>query len=215
MKRNPPVLEGLGVALLMALLVTTGIILASYENSNNQMNTATIPGTPQVIKSAEILNTPSVESTLPTVIPSPTHCPQPVGWETYVMQSGDSLEALASERLADIGEVMGANCLTMPGALPGSTIFLPPKPSTLTPTITRTATITQTPTITLRPCDYPEGWIRYDVKPGDTPFKLGVRFNLSEVELVTGNCLSLDTTLKPGEIILVPKQPTVTPTPRK
>jgi LysM repeat protein len=131
------------------------------------------------------------------------------------MQSGDSLESLAVERLADLGEVMGANCLTRPGALPGSIIYLPPRPATLTLTITQTPTITRTPTLTLRPCDYPEGWIRYDLKPGDTLFKLGVRFHVSEVDLATGNCLSLDSALLPGEVLLVPEQPTSTPTPKK
>ena len=215
MKRNPPVLEGLGVALLVAFLVTTAMILASYDNFNSQKNTTNITGTAQVVESAAVLTTPSEQPTFPTAIPSLTRCPLPDGWVTYVMQSGDSLEALAGERQADLGEVMGANCLTLPGALPGSTIFLPPRPSTLTPTITSTPTITQTPTVTLFPCDYPEGWIRYDIKPGDTLFKLGVRFHVSEVELATDNCLSLESPLQPGRVILVPKPPTATPTPRK
>jgi LysM repeat protein len=214
MKRNPPVLEGLGVALLVAILVTTGLILTSYENFSSQINTAKNTGTPLIPASSGILTTPSEQPAFPTVISSPTRCPKPDGWVTYVMQSGDSLEALASQRQTDLGEVMGANCLTLPGALPGSTIFLPPPPPTLTSTITPTSTITRTPTITLRPCDYPAGWKRYNVHAGDTLFKLGVRFHISEEELATGNCLSLDAKLQPGDVILILEQPTATPTPR-
>jgi LysM repeat protein len=215
MNRNPPVLEGLGVALLMAVVVTTGIILASYENLSSQNNTQKITGTFQPVTSVVVLTTPSEQPVLPTIAPSLTRCPLPNGWVTYVMQSGDSLEELASERNTDLGEVMGANCLALPGALPGSTIFLPPRPATLTPTITSTPTITRTPTITLRPCDYPKGWKRYNVNAGDTFFKLGVRFHISEVELAAGNCLTLDSVLRPGDVILILEPPTATPTPRK
>jgi LysM repeat protein len=211
MKRNPSLFEGLGITLLVAVLVTSGVMLAGLENFSREPITSNNRNTPPSTTSA-LAPTGLPEN--PTTTPLPTTCPQPDGWETYVMQSGDSLEALAGERIADLGEVMGANCLTRPGALPGSTIYLPPRPPTLTPTITRTPTVTNTPTITLRPCDYPAGWKRYEIKAGDTIFKLGVRFGVSEVDLVTSNCLILGSALHPGDILLVPEQPTSTPTPR-
>jgi hypothetical protein len=215
MNRNPSLFEGIGVALLVALFVTGGIILVSYENTISGKKFAEIIATPQGMAALEVSKTSTVAVTIPQVLPSPTVCPQPEGWEIYEMQIGDSLEGLAGDRFADLGEVMSANCLTLPGALPGSIIFLPPRPPTLTPTITRTPTITQTPTTTLLPCDYPTGWIRYELTPGDTLFKLGVRFHVSEGDLVTGNCISLGSALHPGDVLMVPKQPTITPTPRK
>jgi hypothetical protein len=215
MNRNPSLFEGISVALLVALLVTGGIILTSYENTISGKKSVEIITTPPVMDGLDVTQTSTEVVTIPSVYPTPTVCLQPEGWEIYQMQIGDSLEGLAEDRLADLGEVMGANCLTLPGALPGSIIFLPPRPPTLTPTITRTPTITQTPTTTLRPCDYPAAWIRYELTPGDTLFKLGVRFHVSEGDLVTGNCISLGSALHPGDVLLVPKQPTVTPTPRK
>jgi LysM repeat protein len=215
MNRNPSLMEGLGIALLAALLVTAGIILAGLENPAVEKTSVQNESTPQLVESSAVFNAPTELPAVPTRLPTPTFCPPMDGWEPYVIQSGDSLESLAAERLADLGEVMGANCLTRPGALPGSTIFLPPRPPTLTSTITRTPTITQTPTITLRPCDYPKSWRRYELKPGDTLFKLGVRFHISEVDLVTGNCLSLGSALHPNDVLLVPEQPTATPTPGK
>jgi LysM repeat protein len=215
MKHNPSLLEALGITLLVAVLVTSGVLLAGYE-SNFASPTMDVVKSPSMeVNVVTGINTPTSLASSPTNTVEPTICPQPDGWETYVMQNGDSLEALATERVADLGEVMGANCLTRPGALPGSTIYLPRKLPTLTFTITQTLTITPTPTSTLRPCEYPAGWLRYEVKAGDTIFKLGVRFRVSEVELVTGNCLSLGSILHPGDVLLVPEQPTITPTPRK
>jgi len=208
MNRNPSLLEGLGAALLVALLVTAGIILASFENPARELSSVKTESTAHSSPN-------SISNSTPTQSPYPTSCPQPEGWEPYIIQNGDSLELLAEERQTNIGEVMSANCLSRPGALPGTSIFLPPRPPTLTPTITQSPSITSTQTITLRPCVYPSGWKRYEIKPGDTLFKLGVRFRISEVDLVTGNCLSLGSAFHPGYVLLVPEQPTATPTPRK
>ncbi|MEI8132834.1 MAG: hypothetical protein WCG34_10395, partial [Leptolinea sp.] len=127
MNRNPSLWEGLGAALLMALLVTAGVILAGLENPSRQL--------PAIkTESPQISDTISVSYNTPTQLTFPTPCAPPEGWKPYIMLSGDSLELLAGERLTDIGEVMGANCLSRPGALPGTSIFLPPRPPTLTPT---------------------------------------------------------------------------------
>ncbi len=214
MKRNPSLLEGLLIALLAGLLVTGAILIAGYENlaSSDQVAAAPIPVLDETLELIEVpLESVSVT---PSVIPSPTLCPVPTGWEPYEIKMGDSLEALAGERLAQLAEVMAGNCLDRPGALPGAIIYLPPPPPTLTPTITSTPTITFTPTITLRPCDYPEGWMRYSLKPGDTLFKLGVMFRTSEVEIMTANCLAFGQPLYAGDIIMVPPQPTSTPNPK-
>lgn len=215
MKRNPSLLEGLLIALLAGLLVTGAILIAGYENlftSSGQVEATSLPVQGETIELVEA----SLEaiSVTPSVIPSPTLCPVPPYWEPYEIKMGDSLEALAGERLAQLVDVMAANCLDRPGALPGAIIYLPPLPPTLTPTITSTPTITFTPTTTLPPCDYPEGWIRYSLKPGDTLFKLGVMFRTSEVEILTANCLAFGKALHAGDILLVPPLPTSTPTPK-
>jgi len=219
MKRNPSLLEGLIIALVVALLVTGVVFLVAFEYFKTNPLTTPQPSAPVSAAGPSIVETapaplkPSTE--IPAESPTPTACPLPDGWEPYEMKTGDSLEALAGERLANLADVMAANCLSRPGSLPGSIIFLPPPPPTLTPTITSTPTITPTPTITLRPCDYPQAWVRYSLKPGDTLFKLGVRFQTSEVDLLTGNCLSFGTALHAGDILMVPTLPTATVTPRQ
>jgi hypothetical protein len=214
MKRNPTLLEGLLIALLAGLLVTGAILLAGYENLG-------LSGT-KALPTVEIAEAPqNLTVELPVAVtgtqfeqPTATICPPPEGWDPYEVKTGDSLGLLAGERLIELNVVMEANCLSRPGALPGTIIYLPPLPPTLTPTITSTPTITFTPTITLRACEFPQGWVRYSLKPGDTLFKLGVLFKTSEVEIITSNCLSFGTALHAGDILMVPSIATATPSPR-
>jgi hypothetical protein len=215
MKRNPTLLEGLLIAALVALLVTAAVLLAGYENLGLMRQVSSPTQSEPVAGSLVSMDTPVESNSTPTVMATPTICPQPEGWLPYEIQSGDSLENLAGERLAVLSEVMTGNCLIRPGALPGTIIYLPPPPPTLTPTITFTPTISLTPTITLRPCDYPQGWVRYSLKSGDTLFKLGVLFRTSEVDLLTGNCLSFGTALHAGDILMVPTSPTATVSPKQ
>jgi hypothetical protein len=219
MKRSPSLFEGLIIALVVALLVTGVVFLVAFEyfKVNPKVSQQTV--TPKSAVEIPITETGAAPLDTSTVIPAksrtPTACPLPEGWEPYKMKSGDSLESLAGARLAVLADVMAANCLSHPGALPGSIIYLPPLPPTITPTITSTPTITPTSTTTLRPCDYPHNWVRYNLKPGDTLFKLGVLFQTSEVDLLTGNCMSFGTALHAGDILMVPTLPTATVTPQQ
>lgn len=219
MKRSPSLIEGLTIALVVAALVTGVVLLVAFEYLKTSQQAPPQPAASESVSAASISETlPATEPAatgIPPESPTPTACPQPEGWSPYEMKTGDSLEALAGARLATLEDVMAANCLSRPGALPGTIIYLPPEPATLTPTTTNTPTITHTATITLRPCDYPQNWVRYSLKAGDTLFKLGVLFQTSEVDLLTGNCLSFGTALHAGDILMVPQVPTATVTPRK
>jgi hypothetical protein len=220
MKRGPSLIEGLIIALIVAALVTGVVFLVAFEylKTTQQASTqplATAPASTHVPEPESLPAGEQPSEKAPAALTTPTACPIPDGWAPYEMQTGDSLESLAGSRLATLDNVMAANCLSRPGALPGTVIYLPPEPATLTPTITSTATITPTATITLRVCDYPHGWVRYSLKSGDTLFKLGVLFQTSEVDLLTGNCLSFGKALHTGDILMVPPVPTETVTPRK
>lgn len=88
---------------------------------------------------------PTATRILPTAIPSITplpgvgapsgggvplpNCPQPSGWITYVVQTGDSLGALAANTGTTINALAQANCLDNPDSLfSGQTIYLPRVP---------------------------------------------------------------------------------------
>jgi hypothetical protein len=220
MKHNPSLIEGLVIALIVAILVTGVVFLVAFEYFKTGAPSGQQPTVTELFVIAPAGTQPAalpVESTteISAETMTPTACPRPEGWEPYEMKTGDSLESLAGARLSTLEDVMTGNCLSRPGALPGSIIYLPPAPPTLTPTVTSTPTITPTATITLRPCDYPRNWVRYSLKPGDTLFKLGVLFQTSEVDLLTGNCLSFGTALHAGDILMVPTPATATITPVK
>jgi LysM repeat protein len=220
MKRNPSLVEGLAIALIVAILVTGVVFLVAFEYFKLNPATGQIPAVTELSSAAPMVSQPAalpVESTTetPAETLTPSACPRPEGWEPYEMKTGDSLEALAGARLATLDDVMAGNCLSRPGALPGTIIYLPPAPPTITPTVTSTPTISPTATITLRACDYPRNWLRYTLKPGDTLFKLGVLFQTSEADLLTGNCLSFGTALHAGDILMVPSLTTATVTPAK
>lgn len=99
--------------------------------------------TPTPIPTAAPL--PTATRILPTPIPSITplpgvgapagggaavpNCPQPSGWITYVVRSGDSLGALAANTGTTVAALAQANCLDDPNTLfAGQTIYLPRVP---------------------------------------------------------------------------------------
>ena len=92
MKRNPTLLEGLFIALLLALLITSAVILAGYESKGipRLQNAATQPAVeynPNPTVQPQVLT----EITMaPSEVPSPTVCPIPEGWTPYEIQIGDS-----------------------------------------------------------------------------------------------------------------------------
>ncbi len=97
------------------------------------------------------------------------------------------------------------------------------KPSrTPTPTLTAVATAALAPSATLAPsntsqpptpaiapsltptvCAPPGGWVAYTVRPGDTLFRIGLRYGLTVTELEQANCLAGDS-INYGQRIFVP-----------
>ena len=52
----------------------------------------------------------------------------------------------------------------------------------------------------------PDGWIWYEVQPGDTLEKLGKRTDITVDELAEVNCLEENEHLVPGSLIFIPEQ---------
>lgn len=65
----------------------------------------------------------------PTLDPNDGTCPQPVGWVAYVVETGDSLGALAEATGSTVAALEAANCMTNADTLfVGETIWLPNDP---------------------------------------------------------------------------------------
>ncbi|MCB0168320.1 MAG: LysM peptidoglycan-binding domain-containing protein [Anaerolineae bacterium] len=66
------------------------------------------------------------------ILPTPTPCQisPPASWESYAVQSGDTLFGIASARGTTVAEVMRVNCLTSDSIqIHQTTLYLPPLPT--------------------------------------------------------------------------------------
>jgi len=125
-----------------------------------------------------------------------------MGWLPYVVQSGDTLDKIATRHWISSSELQQANCLLKIGFLPGVIIYVPPAP-------TQTPVPTQTPL----PCGRPYGWIVHIVQTGDTLYRLSLTYGISVVELQQANCMGSSTLLHVGQILYIPPWAARTPWP--
>jgi LysM repeat protein len=207
---------------LLIALASTALIIGSFSLSLTEGSIAanlapaqplspttapTLPPSLPSLESATPSPTLTLTSTLPLVpswtstwtpgvSPSPTNCPPPMGWLAYVVQSGDTLEKIASHYQTSVATLQQANCLLTTGVLPGIVIYVPPIP-------------TQTP---LR-CGRPSGWIFYIVQAGDTLYRLSQAYGISVAQLQQANCMGSSTLLHVGQPLYVPPWAPHTPSP--
>lgn len=63
------------------------------------------------------------------VIAPNANCPQPVGWITYLVESGDTLGLLSLQTDTPVADLATANCITDTDTLyTGQTLYLPRQP---------------------------------------------------------------------------------------
>ncbi len=134
--------------------------------------------------------------TSPTATLSPsTACPAPSGWNSYIVQLGDNLTALAQRYGVAASTLKEANCLVADELLPETRLHVPPYP-----------------TATPIPCGAPRNWtMSYYVKSGDNLYQIGLKYRVSVQELQLANCLGYSTQIKVGQRLFVPNVPTSTP----
>ncbi len=153
------------------------------------------------------VQSPEVVTASHTPLPATrTACPQPLGWQVYTVQTGDTLEGLAQQYGIAVTELLAANCLSSTITIPGAQIYAPPL-ITSTPTLLPMLSLTITPTATR--CAPPRGWIRYTVQPGDTLTRLSGLYRVSVWELRQANCLWSDY-IRAGQRLYVPNVATST-----
>ena len=194
------------VGTLSLLFILGGLSTTLAENRINEpLPIITEPSTPtrdtvdistptlfasDLLPSATIPASPSSTAT----IPASTVCPAPIGWLTYIVQIGDSLESLAIRYSTTSNALKMGNCLIGTSLLPNTRIYVPPAP-TLTPI----------------PCGAPYGWTLYTVKTGDNLYRIGLSYRVSVALLQNANCMGYSTDIKVGQKLSVPNVPTSTP----
>lgn len=185
------------VVLAVALGATGAIVWLSAQGtwaSNLPRTRLSTPVMPTVIwpATADMANTPfPTMSPTPTLEPSATPCPYPMGWAAYEVQVEDTLSSLADRYDMSIAEIADANCLSRRVISAGQLLYFPP-PETATPepTITATATVTLTAELSPTVCIPPEGWtVLYTVQAGDSLYSLALSYDVTVGEIVAANCL--------------------------
>lgn len=199
------IFTGLITALGSTILVIGALSLALTEGYSfalptlapvTQEASATIPPGATL---APARSTATAQPVLVTATPVvATTCPAPQGWNPYIVQTGDTLRALADRFRVSAADLKMANCLITQTLLPGTILYLPPMPPTATPTLI--------PTWTPVPCGPPAGWVRYLIQPGDTLHRLSLLLGVSVPQLMNANCLT-STQILAGSYLWVPFLP--------
>lgn len=138
---------------------------------------------------------------VPFRLPTPTPCAPPGGWVPYVVQAGDTLFDVALRYQLSVEYFKTENCLSTDDIRAGQRLHVPYTLPTATPLPTPTPPPTPTPTPT--PCARRADWVSVMVQPGESVYRIALRYEISADDLRQANCLESDTLLA-GQTILVP-----------
>ena len=205
MSTRREILTGIIAALISAVILGGSLVLATLEDQSTVAmvvtRTPTLTGQPTRIilvtqRPGEPTYTPS-----PTPRPSqtpkpeqPVTCPSPPGWNSIIVQSGDTLDSLAQTYNTTPNALAQANCLVSSNLIPGSVFYVPGPPP-------------PTPV----PCGPPSGWVYYIVQPGDTLYSISRKFGTTVAQLQVANCMGSSTSIRVGQKLYVPYVPTAIP----
>jgi LysM repeat protein len=222
---------GLITTLASTILVVGAMLLAIAEGTSFPRSTQIVdfntpppthtPAPPVSTRIASIMieesasPTPSKSFSPTPSQPIPTTCPNPAGWGQYTILSGDTVALIASDYGITPKELMDANCLISETLLPGTILFIPPPPATLTPSLAPIPTRTSVPSNTPIPCGPPKGWVTYIVQYGDTLFRISLQYGATVNQLQFANCMGSSTTIRAGQGLYVPNTAPVVPTPTR
>jgi LysM repeat protein len=138
-------------------------------------------------------------------------CAYPPDWVPYVVQEGDTLEALATMYGIDGGVIVTNNCLYATGTPPpGSTIYLPATKVAVEgegATAEATATSETEAAATTSEQTSNEGSCKspYTVRGGEWVYKIARRCNINPYSIIQANGLAAPYWLRPGQVLVLPK----------
>ncbi len=204
------ILGSLGMAGILLLLVLGSIGLTRMDRALRGEPWWT-PTSPPVLMPT-LTPTPLPTPTRP-IAPSPTptraatppptpgsSCRPPATWVPYRVQAEDSLWLLAWREGLSMAYLVHVNCLPLAAIRPGEVLYLPPHP-------------VATPTPPPYTCVPPANWRIYYVQPGETLFRLALRYGITLDAIRRANCLT-SYSLYAGQALYLPPYPVMTVTPR-
>jgi len=161
-------------------------------------------------------------ATLPANLPEPliiegmpTRVAQQASGDTYVVESGDSLYAIADKLGTTVDELKELNGLTNNDLSVGQVLRIPGGASSRTPSATpeKRVTPTREPTEGTEDTDTPaaratpgESQGEYTVQSGDNASDIALRFGVTVEELAAANNTTVDDlrSLEVGDVLIIP-----------
>jgi len=141
-----------------------------------------------------------------TALASAPERPQ-VTWDRYVVQRGDSLSKIARQFRTEVSALQQANGLNGSRIIAGESLLIP---RAYTPGTT--LTVPDAPRFigsSSRPVAPPDASPQYTVRSGDTLWRIASRYNLSVDALAKMNAISVESILKPGQVLQVKSETAV------
>jgi len=146
----------------------------------------------------------------PTILSGGASVTQGGGSDTYVVQSGDTLMAIADKLGVPVEELIRLNNLTDPSHLEVDQVLKVPSRGGTQPTPVPGAQPTRQPTRAA-----PAGGETYEVQAGDNASDIAARFGITLQELAEANDTTIDElrNLFVGQVLTIPQFPGRTPVP--
>lgn len=124
-----------------------------------------------------------------------------VTWDRYIVQSGDTLGAIANRYGTQVSALQQANGIKGSRIIAGESLLIPRAYNSSRPLVTPNAP------------EYPDGLAyaagassvpaRYEVRSGDSLWRIANRYSITVESLVEWNDLDVDATLRPGQLLVL------------
>ena len=135
----------------------------------------------------------------------------PVTWDRYVVQSGDTLSKIARQFNTQVAALQQVNGIEGSRIIAGESLLIPRAYNSSAPIISPNAPEYQTG-LALTGEVPPQGFTpptRYEVRSGDSLWRIAGRYNLSASTLAEWNNISTESILRPGQVLMFHSDPAV------
>ncbi|MES3006359.1 MAG: LysM peptidoglycan-binding domain-containing protein [Pseudomonadota bacterium] len=135
----------------------------------------------------------------------------PVTWDRYVVQRGDTLSKIARQFNTQVGALQQANGIDGSRIIAGESLLIPRAYNSAAPLTTPNAPEYLTGVATSGDV-LPQGVTpptRYEVRSGDSLWRIANRYSLDASLLAEWNNLSAESVLRPGQILMLHTDPTI------
>jgi len=135
----------------------------------------------------------------------------PVTWDRYVVQSGDTLSKIARQFNTQIAALQQVNGIEGSRIIAGESLLIPRAYNSNAPIISPNAPEYKTG-LALTGEVTPQGFTpptRYEVRSGDSLWRIADRYNLSASTLAGWNNISTESILRPGQVLMLHSDPAV------